>query len=221
MRCSLFAFGALLTFCISGLHAGDRPLRQIQDSAGPQVSVGTILVANENLGDPNFTEAVILVVQFDANGGTVGVVINRRSEVPLSRIFPKIKHAGNDPVYMGGPVELTGVQALLRSPEKTTGSTHIVDDVYLTGARQLIEKSISSQADPSKFRLYLGYAGWAPGQLQMEIRIGAWHVQSGTSKIIFDPEPDTLWSRLNREAHMQVASAFAPPRALRLLRGDI
>ncbi len=171
-----------------------------------RLSVGDVLIANEKLADPNFAEAVILIVQHDDEEGTLGLVINRKSEIPLSKIFPDIKHASADPVYIGGPVGTTIGQALLRLPANTDQVGHISGDIYATGSKELIEKSVASQTDPSKFRLYFGYAGWAPGQLQAEIRLGAWTVLKGRSKIVFDHDPDSLWDRLTRESHTQMAA---------------
>ena|GEM_PF-552657 len=171
------------------------------------LSTGSILLANEKLGDPNFAESVILIVRYDEEAGTVGLVINDRTEIPLSRIFPKAKRENSDPVYKGGPVAAGAVQALLRSPEKMDQARHVTADVYVSGAKDLIDQSVSSRQGPSKFRVYLGYAGWAPGQLEAEIRAGAWSVMRGTPKIIFDENPDSLWNRLMRESHMQMAAA--------------
>lgn len=182
-----------------------------QYSVAQQLSAGSVLVASEKLGDPNFAQSVVLLVQFDSDEGTVGIVVNRRTDIPLSRVFPKTKGATKDPVFMGGPVGITGAQALLRSSEKSDQATRVVEDVYVTGTRDLMEKMVSAQAEPSKFRLYLGYAGWAPGQLEAEIHIGAWNVMNGTAKIIFDRDPDSLWSRLSRESKMEIAGLFSVP----------
>jgi putative transcriptional regulator len=188
-----------VALCVAGLPAA-------QYGSEQRLSIGSMLVASEKLADPNFAESVILIVHYDDNDGTVGLIINRRTELPISRIFPKVKHATQDPVYMGGPVAITAVQALLRWPEKTDQATQVIADVFVTGAKELIEKSITSRLDSSKFRIYLGYAGWAPGQLEAEIRLGAWSVVNPEAKIVFDVDPDSLWSRLMRESHMQTAS---------------
>jgi putative transcriptional regulator len=215
-----------MALCIPGLFAGNgifvpgslRDLggwsRTVQYSAQDRPSIGAVLVANQKLADPNFAQSVILIVQFDKDGGTVGLIINRQTEIPVSRIFPKVKQATKDPVYLGGPLEVTSGQALLRLPEKTTQATHVAGDIYVTGSKDLIEKSVASQADPSKFRLYLGYAGWAPGQLEAEIRLGAWSFVSGGPDLIFDREPDSLWSRL---IHREIASDYGPKEVLSAL----
>jgi hypothetical protein len=112
--------------------------------------------------DPHFAESVILVVQYDPAHGTVGLILNRRTEIPLSRLFPKVQHAPADPVYMGGPVALTAVQALLR-PSKAEQATPVLTDLY---------ESMTARLSPSQFRLYLGSAGWAPGQLEWKLSKG-------------------------------------------------
>jgi putative transcriptional regulator len=182
-----------------------------QTSGGQQINAGDVLVASEKLGDPNFAESVVLILEHDDNNGTLGVVINRRSEIPLSRVFPDIKGASSDPVYVGGPVSLSAVQALLRLPNETDDVRHVGGDIYATGSKDVIEKSVRSHAASSKFRLYAGYAGWAPGQLEAEIQIGAWQVLANRSKLSFDSDPDSLWSRLSRESHMQIAVLKRPP----------
>ena len=181
---------------------------------GPQqdVSTGSILVAREKLGDPNFAESVIVLVRYDSDEGTVGLVLNRQSDVPLSRVFPDMKQATTDPVYLGGPVDPSVGQALLRLATKTDRATQIAGDVYTTADKKLIEKSVHSRTSSTRFRLYLGYAGWAPGQLEAEIRLGAWSILRGQSKIIFDDDPDSLWERLNHETHWQMAKAMKGAR---------
>jgi putative transcriptional regulator len=196
-----------LALYLAGLSTGNGNSRDAQYRSEQQLSVGDILVANEKLADPNFAESVVLIVHYDDADGTVGLIINRRTEIPLSKIFPKKKHATHDPAYMGGPVAITAVQALLRLPDKMDEATHVMADIFVTGGKELIEKSIAARLDSSKFRAYLGYAGWAPGQLEAEIRLGAWSVVNRDPKIVFDPDPDSLWSRLIRESHMQTAFA--------------
>jgi putative transcriptional regulator len=185
----------------------EQSFRNAQYGFNQPPSVGKILVANEKLEDPNFAHSVVLILQSDPDVGRVGLIINRRTAIPISKIFSKMEHASADPVYMGGPVDTTAVEALLRLSEKAAQTIHIMSDVYATGAKELIDKSIASRVSPSKFHLYLGYAAWAPGQLEAEIQLGAWTVLSHDLKIVFDADPDSLWSRLSDESQMQIASA--------------
>jgi putative AlgH/UPF0301 family transcriptional regulator len=71
-----------LALCLAGL-----PLSNAQYRSERQLSVGDILIANEKLGDPNFAESVVLIVQYDEDEGTVGIIINRRTDIPVSKIF--------------------------------------------------------------------------------------------------------------------------------------
>ncbi|MGA7409251.1 MAG: YqgE/AlgH family protein [Bryobacteraceae bacterium] len=178
-------------------------------------AVGRILVASEKLGDPNFRESVVLIIRFDSEKGTLGLIINRRSKVPISRIFPDVTGAKADPVYMGGPVELSTAQALLRSPSKSDDLVHVLGSVYATANKDIIEKSISAGAEPSKFHLYMGYAGWAADQLEAEMELGAWSVLRTNPDEIFDEDPDSLWTRLSRKAESQIAFNARPnPRMI-------
>lgn len=206
MWCKLSVFSMLAAaLSLQGELASRGGSRVVQYTRQQQISVASILVANEQLGDPNFAHSVILIVQYDPAEGTVGLVLNRPTQIPLSRVFPSIKNARSDPVFVGGPVQEAAVQALLRLAHKTDDATPIGDDVYVSGAKELIEKSIASRAEPSNFRIYLGYAGWAPSQLEAEVRLGAWLVLNRRSNVVFDNDPDTLWSRLIHESQMQIA----------------
>lgn len=196
------------------LFAGSASAANFELLQAPQqdVRAGNLLVATEKLGDPAFAQSVILIVNRD-DEGTVGLMINRRTNVPLSKIFPKRKRAGSDPVYVGGPVELTLVQALLRSPSQASKAARVLPEVYNTADKDAIEKGIDSRAGPSAFRIYLGYAGWAPAQLEREISLGAWSVMDGNAALVFDAHPDSLWSRLNARSHMRIVSILPPARA--------
>ncbi len=170
---------------------------------GEQLAPGTILVASEKLTDPHFAETVVLITRREADGGTMGVVLNRPMDLSLAKAFPQM-HANSDPVYDGGPVSPDAVQALLRSSEKPDTAQRVLADIYSIARKALLEKSINDHLDSSKFRVYLGYAGWGPGQLENEVRLGAWTVVNGT-RYVFDSHPDSLWQRLNRDVHSQLA----------------
>ncbi len=174
--------------------------------AGQEIGIGKILVAKPELRDPNFAETVILIVQYDSDKGTVGLILNRRTDVPLSKVFPGLKGAKADPVYEGGPVEIETAQALLRAKEKPEGAIHLFGDVYVSGSKDVIESSIAAGAAPKIFHVYAGYGGWSAGQLEEEIEIGGWSLMAATAAIIFDDDPDSLWQRLQRQADTRIAA---------------
>jgi putative transcriptional regulator len=169
---------------------------------------GTLLVASDKLGDENFAETVVFITRRDANEGTMGVVLNRPMDMTLARAFPGLR-AGVDPVYEGGPVSPDAVQALLRASTKPADAERVAGDVYSVAHKALLEKLIVDRLASEKFRVYLGYAGWGPGQLENEIRQGAWTTTHGV-KHVFDSDPASLWQRLKRDAESQVAEEASP-----------
>jgi putative AlgH/UPF0301 family transcriptional regulator len=172
------------------------------------LGVGRLLVASRDLADPIFAKTVILLVQYDA-GGVVGLMLNRRTKVPVSHVFEKLKAAKNrsDPVYLGGPVETSTVFGLLRSKTKRESAERIFGEVYLISKKSLFEKSLSARPDPGVFHVYLGYAGWTPDQLRKEVEVGAWFIFQGDAQTVFDSNPDNLWFQMIRRTEMKMAKS--------------
>jgi len=169
---------------------------------------GKLLVASRDLGDPNFAKTVILLVHYDAEGA-VGLILNRRTQVPLSRVLEGIKAAKDrsDRVYFGGPVETPAVFALLQSPAKLEGAEHIFGAVYLISTQTLFEKTFSSRPDPGVFHVYLGYAGWNKDQLQKEVELGAWFIFPADASTVFNSDPDSLWPQMIRKTELKLAGS--------------
>jgi len=170
------------------------------------LGIGKLLVAKRDAPDSTFAKTVILVVRY-TRGGTVGLMLNRRTEVPVSKALEPLKGASgrSDPVFAGGPVELPNVLALLRANVMPEGAEHVTGKVYLVPTGTLLEKTLARRLDPVDFRVYLGYCGWGPGQLENETNHGFWRVLSGSADIVFDSEPETLWSRLIERAEQRIA----------------
>lgn len=175
-----------------------------QDS---DLAAGKFLVASRALGDPNFSETVILLIRYDEDQGAMGLIVNRRSDVPLSRIFEDLKLAKGrqDPAYLGGPVETDNVLALIKTPDAPESAQKIFGNVYLVANQELLEKSLADKAEPSVFHVYLGYAGWGAGQLERELEVGAWHIMRPDAASIFAPDPDAVWQKLIRRTELQIA----------------
>jgi putative transcriptional regulator len=178
----------------------------VQSRNAKSLGAGKLLVASRNLGDPNFAKTVILLVRYDAQG-VLGLVLNRRTDVPLSRVLESLKAAKDrsDPVYVGGPLEMPAVFALFQSPAKLEGAEHVFDGVYLISAKPLFEQTISSQPKPDVFHVYLGYAGWNQDQLRQEVELGAWFVFPAETSTVFKADPDSLWREMIRKTEMQMA----------------
>jgi len=171
------------------------------------LAAGTFLVASRDLGDPNFAETVVLLVHYDDQEGAMGLIVNRRSDVSLARVFHDLKEAKGhtEPVYLGGPVEPGGVLALLRSPSKPDEAQHVFADVYLIASKGLLEKTLAAKVEPNTFHAFLGYAGWGPGQLEHELELGGWHVLPADAASVFHSNPDSVWPRLIQRTEMRIA----------------
>jgi putative transcriptional regulator len=176
------------------------------------LAVGKLLVASRDLGDPNFAKTVILLVRYDEGQGTVGLVVNKRTDVPVQKVFQDLKEAKgrNDPVYIGGPVELNTVMALLKTATKPEGAAKVFGDVYLIANRDLMTKTLASNAEAAVFHTYVGYAGWGPGQLEHEVELGAWHIMRADAAMVFHADPDSVWPKLIQRTETQIADAVRP-----------
>jgi putative transcriptional regulator len=178
------------------------------------LAVGRFLVASRDLGDPNFAKTVILLVHYSEGQGAVGLVVNRATDVPISRVFQDLKEAKSrkDPVYVGGPVELNTVMALLKTASKPENSTRVFNDVFLISNRDLLKATLASGAESSVFHAYVGYAGWGAGQLEHEVDLGAWHIMPADAATVFHSDPDSVWPRLIGRTETQVARVPRIPR---------
>ncbi|HXZ41490.1 MAG TPA: YqgE/AlgH family protein [Terriglobales bacterium] len=170
------------------------------------LAAGKLLVASRGLADPNFAQTVILLVRYDAQG-VVGLVVNRRTHVPLSRVLDDLKAAKgrSDPIYLGGPVDTRVTFALFHSPARIEGAEQIFSGVYLISARTLFEQTISTRPDPRVFHVYLGYAGWNSDQLRKEVELGAWFIFPADAGTVFNSDPDSLWSEMIRKTELKLA----------------
>jgi putative transcriptional regulator len=173
----------------------------------PELAAGSFLVSSRDLSDPNFAETVILLLRYDEEEGAMGLIVNRRGDVPLSRVFEDLKQAKGrkDPAYLGGPVEPDNVLALLKSSTKVTDAQRVFAGVYLISDKEQLEKTLAEKPEASVFHVYLGYAGWGPGQLEHEVDLGAWHILPPDAGSVFDADPDSVWTRLIRRTELRIA----------------
>jgi putative transcriptional regulator len=184
-----------------------------QSKRPEDLAVGKILVAPRDTHDPVFGESVILLVRY-SEAGAVGLMMNRRTTVPISRALREVQGAAehSDPVFAGGPVELSTVLSLARAPMKPEGAAEVFGHIYLIAARAALEKALGATTNPSGLRIYLGYCGWASGQLEYETRRGSWYIFNRSEDLTFDADPATLWKRLADRAEEQIVRlGFALP----------
>lgn len=171
---------------------------------GTAITKGRLLVATPVLDDPNFARTVIYVVEHH-DEGALGLVLNRPSGEELGDPLDRWVDVQSDPpqVFSGGPVEPDALIALARTKQPATPPDES-EDSYLAPLSDTIA-SADLAADPAlvaaniaELRVFRGYAGWSPGQLELEIGTGSWVVVDSTESDIFTDDPDQLWRRVLR-----------------------
>jgi putative transcriptional regulator len=153
-----------------------------------------VIVARNQLPDPFFSESIVLVMN-DLAPGPVGLIINRPTQVPVSRLFPELKslQAVHDPVFFGGPVDPQAVWFLFRAAKAPDHAVKACDGVYLSADRDLLLRLLNREKPMEDLKIIAGHAGWAPGQLEAEIGNGDWSSKRADFATIFKPEHQHPW----------------------------
>ena len=165
------------------------------ESAPSSVAKGVLLVASPSLEDPNFRQAVVLVVEHGSEG-TVGLILNRPTKLLLSEALPDIAvlKGTSYRLFAGGPVEASRFLLLFRAKELPADARLVFDGVYLGRTPKALERIITRAKPTETFRAFAGFAAWAPRQLEAEMHMGAWAILPPDSVNIFDKDPAVLWS---------------------------
>lgn len=157
-------------------------------------TAGRLLVASPLIGDPNFDRTVVLMIDHNPEGA-LGVVLNRPLPAPVAEVLPDWAALTVEPgcFHVGGPVSPDAVLALgwRTTPEPVEGFATVLDPLG----------TVDLNRDPGHYgerierlRLFTGYSGWAPGQLEGELRAGAWWVLDALPGDPLSAEPTELWS---------------------------
>ena len=183
---SAFLVGTL--FLLSALSA------QAQQEFSPMsVEKGVLLVASPSLSDPNFHQTVLLIIEH-GRGGTVGLILNRPTNVLLSEALPDftVLKRTSHRLFAGGPVGQTQLVLLFRLTQLLPDTRQIIAGVYV-GTPRVLERIMTQPKPTETFRAFAGFAGWAPGQLEHEMLEGAWGILPSDAFSIFDKDPVMLW----------------------------
>ncbi|GAB3208341.1 YqgE/AlgH family protein [Marinactinospora thermotolerans] len=168
--------------------------------------VGQLLVATPLLEDPNFRRAVVLVLDDDPVEGTLGVVVNRPSTLPVAEVLEEWGAYASEPgvMFMGGPVgtdagfalgmSASGSRPPGWSPLGPTGAAFPIAGVGTVD----LDASPAGAVGVGPLRVFAGYAGWGAGQLLDEIREGAWYLVAAQVEDVFCADPESLWARVLR-----------------------
>lgn len=172
------------------------------------VESGSALVAAPGLRDPNFHRTVVLIIEHQS-AGTVGVVLNRPSDVPVHEVLPSWSPHATLPrsLYVGGPVQQRAALCVAALPAGVDAA-HTKGMIKVRGSLALVDLD----ADPEEMaprlrglRVFAGYAGWGEGQLAAEINRGDWLVVPALPDDVLAPADTDLWSRILRRQGMPLA----------------
>lgn len=156
------------------------------------------LVATPRLASPEFSETVLFAAPLP-NGMHIGFIVNRPSEVPLAKAFPEHTPSRKvvDPVYFGGPMLPEMVFAVARTPPKDTAKLmQLMPGVVLVMDAEAIDRII--ETTPNDARYFAGLIVWQAGELNEEVRAGAWEVSPADASTVFSVHPEMLWQTLSR-----------------------
>lgn len=188
---------------------------------------GKLLVANPTMADPNFSRRVVLVLAHALDGGALGVVLNRPSSAGLGSGFAAWDARAPEPgvVFLGGPVSpdsiigvgLMGPGRIAEAPREDPGfrSGDPFSEVIfapIRGRLATVDLTLDPEASGvERLRVFAGYAGWGPGQLEDEIAAGAWIVAEALPQDVFSVAPESLWEDVLRRQRGEVAFLAAYP----------
>lgn len=170
---------------------------------------GHLLIAGPSLLDPNFWRTVVLVGEHSEEGA-LGVVLNRSSETPVEEALPELTLLAEDlgAVHVGGPVQPSAVVVLADFVDPDAAETLVLDSVGFLPS----EVEPDTLGELRRARVYAGYAGWGPGQLDGELEEGSWIVEPARPEDVFTDDPETLWSDvLRRKGGPFAVLAAMPP----------
>lgn len=153
---------------------------------------GQLLIAGPGLIDPNFWRTVVLIVEH-SDEGAFGLVLNRPSETVVGEAVPEIEELVDpeEPLYIGGPVQPSGVVVLGRFEDPDDGVLLAFDDVGVLGTGTSPDEHAAGLRTG---RAFVGHAGWGAGQLDEELERGDWILETARVEDAFCPEPRELWS---------------------------
>ena len=164
-----------------------------------------LLVAKPGLVDPNFSRTVVLVTQAE-DASTVGVILNRPG--------PVRHETTGEPIHVGGPVMPRTIVALFRSESVRSApspaqSFHVLQGIYLSMQPEIVERL------KPPYRLFAGFAGWMPGQLESEIARDDWYLLPASEDILFRRDSTGMWEELiDRASAHRTRAGWSPEPAL-------
>ncbi len=154
---------------------------------------GSLLISSGGLYDPNFRHTVVLVGEHNADGA-LGVVLNHALNVTVQERLPPLSDLvpPGEPLFQGGPVQPASAVLLAELAHAKLA------DILVFGSVGFLVGAVSPDIGPSilRARVFAGYSGWGPGQLEAEMAVDSWIIEPAREDDVFTDAPDLLWSRV-------------------------
>jgi putative transcriptional regulator len=166
-------------------------------------AIGRFLIANRQVA--GFFGGSVIVLVDHGEGGSLGLIVNRPAPLTLDELLPEVEGARGhaEHAFLGGPVATGQLLLLIRAKQPPRGSAPVLEDLHVSGSRDTLVALLGGPGPGVEFRAYVGYAGWAPGQLAGEIARGDWTVAPADAASVFVADPSSLWEKLLRR-HQQI-----------------
>ncbi len=148
------------------------------------------LIAMPNMADPHFSKSLTYICEHNEQGA-LGIVVNRAIDLTLSSLLDQLDipadnlEIGHTQIHFGGPVQMDRGFVLHQPLGQWQSTLQVNDDIGLTTSKDILQ-AVAHGTGPSNFFVTLGYAGWAPGQLEHEISLNAWLTVAADTSLIFD-----------------------------------
>ncbi len=159
------------------------------------------LVSRPEMNDANFHDSVVLLTRHGPLGA-VGVIVNRRTDVPLARALPEDEGrlGAGDRLFFGGPVGPQVMSFVFLSAQPRPGAFKVAEGAYASSNLDLMKELIARDKPTEGLRVFAGLAGWAPGQLEEEIDRGDWRKLPVDAHSLLETKPELMWAELDRRA---------------------
>lgn len=160
---------------------------------------GDLLISEPLLPDPNFERTVVLLCENNEEG-SIGFVLNKPSVLQFEEAVEGI-NGFSAPLFVGGPVQQDTLHFIYRGDFKLEGTVQVTAEIGWGGNfEQLLTMINNGLIDERNFRFFVGYSGWAPGQLEDELKQKSWIVVNNASaNHVFDTDARELWKKLLEE----------------------
>jgi putative transcriptional regulator len=163
----------------------------------PASLVDKCLIATPSIKDPIFASSLVYMCEQNENG-SMGLVVNQETSQVLDDVFRQLDISCDDeiiknqPVYIGGPVQLEQGFVLHSSAGSWQNSVAVADGIHLTSSLDILQ-AIAVGKGPKDYLVILGFSGWASGQLESELQQNAWLTSTCTPDLLFHEKPEDKW----------------------------